>query len=102
MRHSHSHKICLAFLHCVLTLFSTVRFQMSPQCACLGSSIVTLVAFVWLFSTVHFQMCIQIVFPRRGKVTFSSISSLSRISSSAVFAASAAEAHQQYKQHKPY
>ena len=36
-------------------LISTVRFQMSPQIACLRRCIVTLVAFVWLFSNVCFR-----------------------------------------------
>ena len=50
-------------------LFSTVRFQMSPQIACLWGCKVTLVAFVWLFSTVRFQMCSQMACTRRGIVT---------------------------------
>ena len=49
--------------------FSTVRFKMSLQIACLRRGKVTLVAFVWLFSTVCFQMCPQIACLRRGKVT---------------------------------
>ena len=43
-------------------LFSTVRFQMFPQIACLRRCIVTLVAFVWLFSTVCFQMRPQMAY----------------------------------------
>ena len=50
-------------------LFNTVRFQMSPQMACLRGCIVTLVAFIWLFSTVRFQMLPQIVCTRGCKVT---------------------------------
>ena len=50
-------------------LFSTVCFQMSSQIKCLGTCKVTLAAFVRLFSTVHFQMCFQMTCLRRGIVT---------------------------------
>ena len=49
-------------------LFLTVYFHMIPQSACIIQSKVTLVAFVWLFSTVRFQMCLQIACPKRGIV----------------------------------
>ena len=58
-----------AFLLCGVWLFSTVRFQMSPQIYCLRGGIVTLVAFVWPFSTVRFQMTPQSACLRRGIVT---------------------------------
>ena len=46
---------------CIVTLsnfwlFSTVRFQMWPQCTWFRAFIVTLLAFVWLFSTVCFHV----------------------------------------------
>ena len=50
-------------------LFSTVRFQMFPQIACLRRCITTLVAFVWLFSAVSFQMSPQIACLKGRKVT---------------------------------
>ena len=50
-------------------LFSTVRFQMCPQSACIRRCKVTLVAFIWLFSTVCFQMCPQVACLRGCKVT---------------------------------
>ena len=46
----------------IFLLFSTVRFKMCPQIACLRRVKVTLVAFVRLFSTVCFQMSSQITF----------------------------------------
>ena len=36
--------------------FSTLRFQMSPQIACMRGCIITQIAFVWLFPAVRFQM----------------------------------------------
>ena len=60
----HSH------IGCIVLLFPTVRFQMSPQTACPRGCIVTLVAFVRLFSAVRYQMTPQIAFPRISKVTF--------------------------------
>ena len=60
-RHSH--------IGCTCWLFSTVRFQMPPQMACLRRGIITLVALIWLFSTVHFQMCPQIAWIRWCIVT---------------------------------
>ena len=47
---------CIVTLVAFICLFSTVRFQMSPQIACPRGSKFTLVAFVWLFSTMGFQM----------------------------------------------
>ena len=81
--------ICLTFLHCAFSnvssnclhekgkvtfvalvwLFSTVRFQMSPQISCNRRDIVALVAFVWLFSTVCFQMWPQWTWIRACIVT---------------------------------
>ena len=66
-----------------LLLVNTVRFQMSPQIACLRRGIVTLVAFVWLFALcvykcvlnwIHERMhsytgCIYLASLRRGIVT---------------------------------
>ena len=46
-------KICI---HIFVLLFSTVRFQMSLQIACMIRGIITLAAFVRLFSTVCFQV----------------------------------------------
>ena len=53
----------------IFLLFSTVRFKMCPQIACLRHGKVTLVAFVRLFSTVCFQMSSQITFLIRCIVT---------------------------------
>ena len=53
----------------LVSLFSTVRFHVSPQVAYLRGCKVTLVTFVWLFSTVRFQMSPQIAWMRRCIVT---------------------------------
>ena len=58
-------RACKITLGAFVWLFSTVRFQMCPQIACMGGCILTLVALVWLFSTVCFQMLSQIACPRR-------------------------------------
>ena len=60
---------CIVTLVASVWFFSTVRFQMFPQIACLKTGIVTLIAFVWFFSTVRFQMSHQNVCSRRSKVT---------------------------------
>ena len=60
---------CKITLVAFVWLFSTVRFQMSPQIACLRRGIVTLLAFLWLFSTVRFQMGPQIASLRRCIIT---------------------------------
>ena len=46
-----------------------VRFQMSPQMACIRRCIFTLLAFVWLLSTVRFHMSPQIACLWGCKVT---------------------------------
>ena len=55
---------CKVTLAAIVGLFPTVCFQMYPQIACLGRCIITQVAFVCLFSTMGFQMCLQITFVR--------------------------------------
>ena len=45
-------KRCIVTLVAFVCLFSTVCYQMSPQCACMRGSIVTLVAFVWFYDIV--------------------------------------------------
>ena len=52
---------------------------MSPQIACPRRGIVTLVAFVWLFSTVRFQMSPQTAFMRRCKITFMQLNDIVNI-----------------------
>ena len=51
-----------------VSLFSTVRFQVSPQIAYLWRCIVALIAVVWFFSAVRLQMSPQIACFRRGIV----------------------------------
>ena len=59
---------CIVTSVAFVWLFSTVRFIMSPQNACLRRGIFTLLAFVWFFSTVRFYMCPQNVCLSRGIV----------------------------------
>ena len=56
-------------LRTFLWLFSTVRFQMSSQIACLRIGIFAVVAFFWLSSTVSCKMSVQIVCLEGCKVT---------------------------------
>ena len=52
-----------------VSLFSAVRFQMSPQTVCLWGCKVTLIAFVRLFPTVCFQIFPQMAYLIGCKVT---------------------------------
>ena len=50
-------------------LFSTVRFQMSTQMACLRWCILTLVAFVWLFRIAsHCDLCVTFCWIMLSKI----------------------------------